>query len=343
MEPAKRHQHDKLLPDRDRDIPAQHSLEPGCLTNVTEVLTALADPAVELAEGHPLIGAGLADHAGRDDGAGDECCAAHHRLIPEDKDHSLGSVDTVLQRDDRGLRPDYWTDLLSGRLDVPQFDAQQNDIDRADAGDVVGGVSRPDMGLAAITLDTQPVFVDCRQMGAARDEDRVRPGFGERGAIGPADASGVYGTLAAATDRGPVDFSDLLLIPGVGARTVRALAMVAEVVHGTPYRFADPARFSFAYGGKDGHPFPVPLRVYDETIRVLKTAVQSAKLGREEALGALERLDGQARLLEHHASGLSVEAVIARKRERSYSYGGRSVFGWGQPPPAQPDAATTKR
>ena len=69
---------------------------------------------------------------------------------------------------------------------------------------------------------------------------------------------------------------------GVGARTVRALAMVAEVVHGAPYRFADPARFSFAHSGKDRHPFPVPLPVYDETIRVLKSAVRNAKLGRQE-------------------------------------------------------------
>ena len=75
----------------------------------------------------------------------------------------------------------------------------------------------------------------------------------------------LYGNLAAAADRGPTDFADLLLTPGVGPRTVRALAMVAEIVHGAPYRFSDPARFSFAHGGKDGHPFPVPLRVYDET------------------------------------------------------------------------------
>jgi uncharacterized protein len=94
---------------------------------------------------------------------------------------------------------------------------------------------------------------------------------------------------------------------------------------------------------RTGHPFPVPLHVYDETIRVLKSAVQSAKLGREEELGALERLDRQARLLEHHASGPTVEELIARERERSHSYGGPSVVGWGQPPPAQPDAATTKR
>jgi hypothetical protein len=108
----------------------------------------------------------------------------------------------------------------------------------------------------------------------------------------------LYGNLAAAADRGPKDFADLLLTPGVGARTVRALAMVAEVVHGAPYCFSDPARFSFAHGGKDGHPFPVPLPVYDETIRVLKSAVLNAKLGREEELDALKRLDHQARLLE---------------------------------------------
>src|SRR5208337_3630560 len=68
----------------------------------------------------------------------------------------------------------------------------------------------------------------------------------------------LHATLAAAADRGPADFPELLLVAGVGARTVRALAMVAEVVHGAPYRFSDPARFSFAHGGKDRHPFPVP-------------------------------------------------------------------------------------
>jgi hypothetical protein len=80
--------------------------------------------------------------------------------------------------------------------------------------------------------------------------------------------------------------------------------MVAEVVHGAPYRFTDPARLSFAHGGKDGHPFPVPLRVYVETIRVLKSAVHAAKPGREEELGVLKRLDAQARLLEQEASVL---------------------------------------
>ncbi len=142
----------------------------------------------------------------------------------------------------------------------------------------------------------------------------------------------LYANLAAAADRAPLDFAELLLISGIGARTVRALAMVAEVMHGAPYRFTDPARFSFAHGGKDRHPFPVPLRVYDQTIHVLKSAVRNAKFGREEELAALKRLDDQARLIERRTSSPPVEALIAEERRLSHSYAGRSVFGWERPP-----------
>jgi hypothetical protein len=134
--------------------------------------------------------------------------------------------------------------------------------------------------------------------------------------------------LAAAATRGPTDFPDLLLTPGVGARTVQSLAMVAEVVHGTPCRFADPARFSLAHGGKDRHPYPVPLKVYDETLRVMKSAIHKAKLGREEELQAIERLDRQARLLERSATGPSFDAFVAQERAASPALDGRSVFGW---------------
>jgi hypothetical protein len=151
------------------------------------------------------------------------------------------------------------------------------------------------------------------------------------------------GNLAAAADRGPTDFAELLLIPGIGARTVQALALVAEVLHGAPYRFSDPARFSLAHGGKDRHPFPVQLRVYDQTIGVLKTAVQNAKLGREEEMAALQRLDAQARRLEHAASGPSVETFIAGERAHSHAYGGRSVFGWAQPATPQPAKPQTAK
>jgi hypothetical protein len=138
----------------------------------------------------------------------------------------------------------------------------------------------------------------------------------------------LHGTLAAAADRGPADFADLLLTPGVGARTVQSLAMVAEVVHGAPYRFQDPARFSLAHGGKDRHPYPVPIKVYDETIRVLKSAVQKAKLGQSEELEALRRLDREARQLERTATGPSLDAFVANERARSPALNGRSVFGW---------------
>lgn len=138
----------------------------------------------------------------------------------------------------------------------------------------------------------------------------------------------LHGNLAAAADRGPEDFEQLLLVPGVGARTVQALAMVAEVVHGAPYRFSDPARFSIAHGGKDRHPFPVPLKVYDETIKVMKSAVQKGRLGREEELEALKRLDDQSRQLERYVTGPDLKEIVAGEFRNSPEWGGRSVFGW---------------
>jgi hypothetical protein len=135
----------------------------------------------------------------------------------------------------------------------------------------------------------------------------------------------LHGVLAAAADRGPKDFTDLLLTPGVGARTVASLALVAEVVHGTPSRFSDPARFSMAHGGKDGHPFPVPLRVYDETIRVLKSAVNRAKLGNADRLHAIQRLDTETRALEKAASGPTFNEYVSAERAKSPDYDGRTV------------------
>ena len=147
----------------------------------------------------------------------------------------------------------------------------------------------------------------------------------------------LHGNLAAAADRGPVDFEDLLLTPGVGARTVKALALVAEVVHGAPCRFSDPARFSLAHGGKDRHPFPVPLKVYDETISVMKSAVRKGRLGRDEELSALKRLDDQSRMLERYVTGPDLKEIVAGEFDRSFSYGGRSVFGWEPPVNSEDD------
>ena len=136
-------------------------------------------------------------------------------------------------------------------------------------------------------------------------------------------------TLAGVADRGPEDFAELMLVPGVGARTLFALALVAEVVHGAPSRFGDPARFSLAHGGKDGHPFPVPLKVYDETIRVLKDAVGRAQLGEGERLAAIRRLDEQARAAEGAAAVTEeeFEAGVERERRAKVEFGGRVVVG----------------
>ncbi len=141
----------------------------------------------------------------------------------------------------------------------------------------------------------------------------------------------LHGALAAAAERGPTDFETLLLTPGVGARTVESLALVAEVIHGAPCRFSDPARFSYAHGGKDGHPFPVPLKVFDRTIGTLKRAVVSAKLGNDERMKAIARLDQHARRLEAVASGATWDELMARERRRSYAYGGRTVMGPAKP------------
>ncbi|KLI99797.1 DUF763 domain-containing protein [Luteimonas sp. FCS-9] len=141
----------------------------------------------------------------------------------------------------------------------------------------------------------------------------------------------LHGALAAAAERGPRDFTELLQVPGVGARTVRALALVAEVVHGTPCRFSDPARFSLAHGGKDRHPYPVPTQVLDRTIDVMRTAVTRARLGNDDRLAAIRRLDAQSRALEATAGGPSLAAFLAQERAASHAYGGRSVFGWEPP------------
>ena len=133
------------------------------------------------------------------------------------------------------------------------------------------------------------------------------------------------GALAAAAAQGPKDFEELLLTPGLGARTVEALALVAEVIHGHPSRFDDPARFSMAHGGKDGHPFPVPLKVFDKSIEVMRRAVEGAPLDNADRLAALKKLHEAALRLEGFAGGPSVKEHIAAERRASRQYGGRTV------------------
>jgi uncharacterized protein len=91
-------------------------------------------------------------------------------------------------------------------------------------------------------------------------------------------------------DRAPEDFETLLGMQGVGARTVRALALVSEIIYGTPASMRDPARFSFAHGGKDGFPYPVDTGTYDKTVEALRAAVTKAGIDRSERVAALKRL-----------------------------------------------------
>jgi len=104
--------------------------------------------------------------------------------------------------------------------------------------------------------------------------------------------------LALAYEREFADFASLLLLENLGPRTLQSLALIAEVVHGAPSRFTDPARFSFAHGGKDGHPFPVPLKTYDESIGVLRRSLDAAKLGDRDKLEGFGRLEKFARAIE---------------------------------------------
>lgn len=139
----------------------------------------------------------------------------------------------------------------------------------------------------------------------------------------------LHAAIAAAERAAPHDFADLLLVPGVGPRTVEAIALVAEVMFGAPSRFDDPARFAVAHGGKDGHPFPVPLDVFDHTLGVLKSAVSQAKLGNGERMAALKRLNTQAQLLEAGAKGGSWDTILRTQRKNVRGMGGRSVGNSG--------------
>jgi hypothetical protein len=131
-----------------------------------------------------------------------------------------------------------------------------------------------------------------------------------------------------AQEKKPADFEELLLLEGMGPRTLQSMALVSEVIYGTPSRFTDPARYSFANGGKDGHPFPVPVNVYDETIKVLRNAVEKAKIGNSDKQHAIKSLHQIARNAEKNfVPNMDFEKVIAKERADSWKYGGRTVFG----------------
>ncbi|QKJ29944.1 DUF763 domain-containing protein [Mucilaginibacter mali] len=139
-----------------------------------------------------------------------------------------------------------------------------------------------------------------------------------------------------AQEKRPADFEDLLLLEGLGPRTLQSLTLVSEVIYGTPSRFKDPARFSFAHGGKDGHPFPVPTKVYDETLATLHTAIHKAKMGNSDKTEAIKKLHTIARNAEQDFTpNTNFDKVIEQERADSWKYGGRTVFGRAKPPGQQ--------
>lgn len=142
------------------------------------------------------------------------------------------------------------------------------------------------------------------------------------------DLKRLGGVLATAYEQQPKDFESLLLTPGLGPRTLQSLTLVSEVIYGTPSRFSDPARFSFAHGGKDGHPFPVPTKVYDESIQVLGKAIERSKLGYRDKSDCIRRLHATALEIERSCDPRAdFDATMRREREHSHEWGGMTCSG----------------
>lgn len=134
------------------------------------------------------------------------------------------------------------------------------------------------------------------------------------------------------------DMESLLLLEGVGPRTLQSLTLVSEVIHGTPSRFSDPARFSFAHGGKDGHPFPVPTSVYDETIEVFDKAIRQARLGEKDKSNALKNLSKISQEMEKsYTPSNYFDDWVQHERDTSYKNGGKTVFGNAKKPQKKED------
>ncbi len=133
--------------------------------------------------------------------------------------------------------------------------------------------------------------------------------------------------LAVAYERDLHNFAEFLLLENLGPRTLQSLALVAEVVHGAPSRFADPARFSFAHGGKDRHPFPVPLKIYDESLTFLRSSLDAARIGDKDKLDGLRRLDRFVHAVETELQPeADFDAIIAHEKAISAALDGRSVL-----------------
>lgn len=193
-------------------------------------------------------------------------------------------------------------------LNLTDADASENrkgilDISHTDSIDVMKDFSRL---ILPAHHDVQASDVDLKRLGAL---------------------------LYVTREQQPQNFEDLLMLEGVGPRTMQSLALVSEVIHGAPSRFADPARFSFAHGGKDGHPFPVPTKTYDESINILRKGIEKSKLGNSDKLNTLNKLHQIVAATEKDFTpDFYIQQVIEEERQNSFRFGGKTVFGDAKPP-----------
>lgn len=203
--------------------------------------------------------------------------------------------------------------FIYGKNQGQIFNLTHKEASAAKEGIIAISQENPDKMLAEIRKIRLPSHHDVQ----AKDVDLKRLGA----------------VLVLAQDLPIHDFENLLLLEGLGPRTLQSLTLVSEVIHGTPSRFSDPARFSFAHGGKDGHPFPVPVKVYDESIEVLRTAIDKAKIGHSDKLKAFNSLTKAAQAIEtdFEQTG-TLEDVIQHERQNAWRYGGRTVKGKSKPP-----------
>ena len=170
---------------------------------------------------------------------------------------------------------------------------------------------------ARILSEIQKLVMPARHEVKAKDVDLKRLGS----------------ILWLAQEKRPSDFEALLLLEGMGPRTLQSMTLVSEVIYGTPSRFSDPARYSFAHGGKDGHPFPVPVNVFDDTISTLRKAVDKARIGESDRQQAIKSLHQIAKNAEKNfVPNTDFDKVIERERNDSWKHGGRTVFGKATPP-----------
>ncbi len=201
------------------------------------------------------------------------------------------------------------------------------DFDDEDSEKISGQLSKSQNSVLSPSNSESPSGADLPIL-IKNDRNLIMPAHHE---VRPEDVDlkRLGAVLATAYESDNKDFESLLLTPGLGARTLQSLTLVSEVIYGTPSRFSDPARFSFAHGGKDGHPFPVPCKIYDESIRILGDSIEKSRLGYKDKSECLKRLSKTALQIEENCEPLAdFDATLTHERQNSHEWGGRTCLGF---------------